>query len=121
MVEETITTAGSRKYSTNRATSEPLWVAEIALMAPGVNADWQITVSGWLGSTSSRAVPVAPSLTALPLDKVLCLYGEEEADSACPLLAGTAATVIRTAGGHHFDGNYDALAQHLLDGPALAD
>lgn len=96
-------------------------VAEIALMAPGVNADWQITVSGWLGSTSSRAVPVAPSLTALPLNKVLCLYGEEEADSACPLLAGTAATVIRTAGGHHFDGNYDALAQHLLDGPALAD
>jgi type IV secretory pathway VirJ component len=55
------------------------------------------------------------------MDKLLCLYGEEETDSACPLLAGTAATVIRTAGGHHFDGNYDALAQHLLDGPGLAD
>ena len=96
-------------------------VSEIALMAPGVNADWQITVSGWLGSTSSRAVPVGPALTALPMDKLLCLYGEEEADSACPLLDGTAATVIRTAGGHHFDGNYDALAQHLLDGPGLAD
>ncbi len=31
-----------------------------------------------------------------------------------PALAGT--EVIRTAGGHHFDGDYQALAQRVLDG-----
>lgn len=95
-------------------------VDTIALLAPGTRADWQITVSGWLGSTSSRAVPVAPDLAALPLDKVLCLYGAEEDDSACPLLDGTGATVVRTPGGHHFDGNYAALAARVLEGPGAA-
>lgn len=89
-------------------------VTEIALLAPGQEADWQITVSGWLGTTSSGARPVAPDLAALPAEKVLCLYGEQDSESACPMLEGGDATVIRTAGGHHFDGDYAALAQHIL-------
>lgn len=90
-------------------------VSEIALLAPGETADWEITVSGWLGSASSAATPIAPDLAAAPLDRVLCVYGEKEPDSACPALAGTAATLVRTAGGHHFDGDYPALAQHIVD------
>jgi hypothetical protein len=41
--------------------------------------------------------------------------GADEEDSACPSLLGK-AEVIRTAGGHHFDGKYGALAQRILDG-----
>ncbi|MCA8878352.1 MAG: virulence factor family protein [Rhodobacteraceae bacterium] len=91
-------------------------VSEIALLGPGTNADWQITVSGWLGSTSSQARPVAPDLSALPADRVLCIYGEKDLQSACPTLEGSGAKVIKTGGGHHFDGDYPALARHVLDG-----
>lgn len=90
-------------------------VAAIALLAPGETADWEITVSGWLGSASGAATPIADPLKALPQDRLLCIYGEKETDSACPALAGSGATLVRTAGGHHFDGDYAALAQHILD------
>ena len=46
---------------------------------------------------------------------IQCFYGADEDDTACRLLHGK-AEVIRTAGGHHFDGNYSALAQRILDG-----
>jgi type IV secretory pathway VirJ component len=47
---------------------------------------------------------------------VQCVYGEEEEDSLCraPLFRGT--ELIETKGGHHFDGDYRALAQRILDG-----
>jgi len=34
----------------------------------------------------------------------------------CPDSAMAHAEVVRTEGGHHFDGDYDALAQRILDG-----
>ncbi len=42
------------------------------------------------------------------------MYGSEEDDTACiePKLA--AFTKLPIEGGHHFDGNYDALAARLL-------
>lgn len=91
-------------------------VAQITLLAPGETADWEITVSGWLGSASSAATPIGAPLTALPPGLVQCVYGEKETDSACPALEGSEAELIRTSGGHHFDGNYPALATHILDG-----
>jgi type IV secretory pathway VirJ component len=91
-------------------------VAQITLLAPGETADWEITVSGWLGSASSAATPIGAPLAALPPGLVQCVYGEKETDSACPALEGSEAELIRTSGGHHFDGNYPALATHILDG-----
>jgi type IV secretory pathway VirJ component len=91
-------------------------VAEIALLAPGETADWQITVSGWLGSASSDATPVGADLAAMPAPLVQCFYGTKEGDSACPALAGTGAELVETAGGHHFDGDYSALAGRILAG-----
>ena len=38
-----------------------------------------------------------------------CFYGQDEKDSACPYLARREVEVIRTTGGHHFDGNYETL------------
>ena len=60
-------------------------------------------------------VPEA-DLSALPADRVLCIYGEKDLQSACPTLEGSGAKVIKTGGGHHFDGDYPALARHVLDG-----
>lgn len=91
-------------------------VAQISLLAIAPAADWEITVSGWLGAASAAARPVGPALRALPLERVQCIHGAEEAESACPALEGSAAEVIRLAGGHHFDGDYAALAARILDG-----
>ncbi|QDL94552.1 virulence factor family protein (plasmid) [Paroceanicella profunda] len=91
-------------------------VVQVSLLGLAHEADWEITVSGWLGTTSEAATPVAAALAALPAEKVQCVYGVEEEDSPCPALEGSGAEVIRTDGGHHFDGDYTALALRVLDG-----
>lgn len=91
-------------------------VAEISLLGLATMGDWQITVSGWLGKASSTAEPTGPALAKLPPALVQCIHGAEEDDSACPSLAGTGVEIITTKGGHHFDGNYEALAQKIIDG-----
>lgn len=91
-------------------------VGQISLLGLATVADWQITVSGWLGKASSTARPTGPALAQLPPALVQCIHGEEEDDSACPSLAGTGVEVVTTKGGHHFDGNYQALAQKIIDG-----
>ena len=45
---------------------------------------------------------------------VLCIYGEEETDSLCPMLDARHATLVKLKGGHHFDGDYSALAGAIL-------
>ena len=44
-----------------------------------------------------------------------CVFGEEEGpDSACTQPELAKLRKIQTTGGHHFDGDYDALAARLL-------
>ena len=45
---------------------------------------------------------------------VQCFYGEDEDDSVCPTLDGTGTMVIKTPGSHHFNRDYEALAQQIL-------
>jgi type IV secretory pathway VirJ component len=86
----------------------------IALMAPGQTTSFQVTISGWLGIDDS-GYQIVPAIAALPATSVICVYGEDEDDSACPDPALKGTTVIKTSGGHHFDGNYEALGQQFLD------
>ena len=46
--------------------------------------------------------------------RVLCLYGADEKDSACPSARQPGVEVVELDGGHHFDGNYDAMAERIL-------
>lgn len=90
-------------------------VVQISLLGLSTTADWEITVTGWLGTGSPDATPTGPPLAALPAQLIQCFYGREEAASACPALAHR-AEVIRTEGGHHFDGDYLALTRQVLAG-----
>ncbi|WP_312796952.1 AcvB/VirJ family lysyl-phosphatidylglycerol hydrolase [Tianweitania sp.] len=85
----------------------------LALMAPGQHTSFQVTVSGWLGIDDS-GYDIVPAIAALPADRVICLYGKEEGDAACPDPALKTVTVVATEGGHHFDGEYEAIAQRFL-------
>jgi len=92
-------------------------VAQISLLGLSSAADFEIKVTGWLGASHSKAAqPTQPALA--PIDPALlqCFYGEKEEDTLCPLLAGRGAEAVRTTGGHHFDGDYAALARRILAG-----
>jgi type IV secretory pathway VirJ component len=45
---------------------------------------------------------------------VLCLRGEDEADSACRLLRTPAVRTVTLPGGHHFGGDYERIAEAML-------
>jgi type IV secretory pathway VirJ component len=92
-------------------------VASMALLGFAQNADFEITVGGWLGgSTSDDALPIKPEIAKVPPRIIQCFYGIDEDDSMCPDLAANGVELIKTAGGHHFDGDYAALAKRILDG-----
>jgi type IV secretory pathway VirJ component len=92
-------------------------VALIALLGFSRNADFEITVSGWMGEPPGpNAIAVIPETDKIPASLLQCFYGQDEGDSACPTLAKRGVEVIKTTGGHHFDGDYEALAQRVLAG-----
>lgn len=57
---------------------------------------------------------VAPELARLRGQRMLCVYGSEERDSACRDADSTLITKVERRGGHHFDGDYRALGDLVL-------
>jgi type IV secretory pathway VirJ component len=93
-------------------------IVQMSLLGFGTRADFEITMTGWLGSPPSiDAPPVAPEIARVPADMIQCFYGTDEDDSACPALP-KGAEIIRMPGGHHFDGDYAGLASRILAGLA---
>jgi type IV secretory pathway VirJ component len=93
-------------------------VVQLSLLAFATAADFEISAAGWLGAPPSKdALPTEPALKTIDASMLQCFYGVEEDDSECPSLAQQGKVeVIRTAGGHHFDNDYDALARRILEG-----
>lgn len=92
-------------------------IARISLLGMAQNAVFGIHVTDQLlGRTSDDELPVLPEVEKLDLRKVQCFYGIDEEDTACTAGVFDRAERIETQGGHHFDGNYDALAQRILRG-----
>lgn len=96
----------------------------IVLLGLDQQSSFQISVSGLLDiAPSSADVDVAPALGSLPKPKVLCFYGTEERISkqtACLAAQLAGATLVERPGGHHFDGNYEAIATIILSALARA-
>ncbi|MBI5551861.1 MAG: virulence factor family protein [Desulfobacterales bacterium] len=92
----------------------------LALLGLSRDTAFEIHVSGWLGrSPASDALALAPELRKLDRSRVQCFYGVEEQDeSGCTDDALAGAEIIKTAGGHHFDGDYGKLARKILEGAA---
>ena len=90
-------------------------VALVSLLGLEPRAAFEFSVTGWFGAEPPDDAPdVLPELLRIPPEKVQCFYGEDEDDTLCrdPALAKT--QLIQTSGGHHFDGDYDALAERIL-------
>lgn len=92
-------------------------IVQLSLLGLSSAAEFEIKVTGWISTAhSADAVPTGPALATIPSDSMQCFYGEKEEDTQCPALAARGVETIRTTGGHHFDGDYAALAQRILDG-----
>ena len=91
-------------------------VMAVALLGPGKTANFDFHLSDWLGGGSRPGLPLEPELARLKGMRLLCLYGKEEQDSLCPVLApGNSQTkIFPLSGGHHFDGDYEKLAVLIL-------
>jgi type IV secretory pathway VirJ component len=92
-------------------------VVQISLLGLARQVAFEFHVAGnWLGLDNGSAAPIAPDAKRLDMARVQCVYGEEETDSLCPDPLFAKAELIKTRGGHHFDGDYQALARHIIDG-----
>jgi type IV secretory pathway VirJ component len=88
-------------------------VRSVNLIGLGDAADFQFHVTDWLPGAGG-AHPTVPEIARMGDVRILCLYGSEERDSACPRLEGTNVRSESVAGGHHLDGNADGLVARML-------
>jgi type IV secretory pathway VirJ component len=89
-------------------------IALVAVLGISPHALFEFHLSSWIADSDSGPA-TQPELRALEGTPLLCVYGADEADSPCTQLDPKAAKVVKLAGGHHFDGNYAALADTVLD------
>jgi type IV secretory pathway VirJ component len=92
-------------------------VKQLSLLGLSTFADFEIHVSAWVSeSRHPNSLDTAPELARLDGVAVQCFYGAEETDTGCTLPELKGAQIVRTTGGHHFDGDYAALARRILAG-----
>ena len=91
-------------------------VKKISLLGISHTADYQISVAGWLGESAGTRQTL-PDILKIASPLIQCVYGQQESDTVCPELETRGIEVIATKGGHHFDGNYQALADKILESP----
>jgi type IV secretory pathway VirJ component len=96
-------------------------VALSAAVALSEHAAFEFHVGAWAGQTGSfETLPEIEKLAGRQDFMIVC--GQDDEDAICPKLAGKRFNVKVLPGSHHFDGNYDLIAQTLIDGlPAAAD
>ena len=88
-------------------------VSLMAILGMSEHALFEFHVSSWISDDNSgpETLPEVDRIRGVP---VLCIYGEDEHDSLCPRLDSSKFKIVKVKGGHHFDGNYAALADDIL-------
>ncbi len=87
----------------------------VLLLAFARSGSFEIEVEGWLGNAGKEA-PTGPEIAKMPQNKILCVYGVEEAEeTGCTDAKTYTGETLKLPGGHHFDEDYPALAKRLID------
>ncbi|MGE0582893.1 MAG: AcvB/VirJ family lysyl-phosphatidylglycerol hydrolase [Steroidobacteraceae bacterium] len=90
-------------------------VQTVSLLGLSSSASFEFHLSSWIPGADGGGLPTVPEVAAMgAAARVLCLYGADEKDSACPAVRRPGVEVAELEGGHHFDGDYDALARRIL-------
>jgi type IV secretory pathway VirJ component len=88
-------------------------VALTAVMGMSEHALFEFHMTNWVSDDNSGPLTL-PEVARIGGMTVLCIYGEDETDSLCPRLDPHKATIVKLKGGHHFDGDYAALARTIM-------
>jgi type IV secretory pathway VirJ component len=91
----------------------------VALLGVSQTANFEFHLTDWLGgSGGSDALPTLPEIRALRGalhdTPILCFYGSEEHDTVCKDLQPSIASAVALGGGHHFGGDYTAIAERIV-------
>ncbi len=89
-------------------------VSSVTLLGLEADVNFEFHVADWLTSNGGD-FKVVPEVEKLKGMSVVCIYGTDEDDSACKMLDKTVSNVVELSGGHHFGGDYQALAKIILD------
>jgi type IV secretory pathway VirJ component len=82
------------------------------LLGLGRNAAFEFHLSNWVGPAAG--LPILPEYQKLSRATTLCVFGAGDKDSLCADFPPGTAGTLGLPGGHHFDGDYDALANLVL-------
>ena len=96
--------------------SSKAMISKMALLVPGTLAVFEFSSSYWLGDEPSEGDDVAAAVRADSNVPFLCIYSSDD-DGACPALAADPPANVKTkvlGEGHHFGGDYGALAAMIL-------
>ena len=109
--------AGILPFAYNRLPeAERAHVVQLSLLGLESTAPFEFHVTGWFGGSGADDRPVLPELERIDPALVQCFYGEEEPTTLCRAPELAASELLHTRGGHHFDGDYGALAGKILAG-----
>lgn len=89
-------------------------IANISLIALGRDATWEVHPLDWVPGLAAVGDPIDAELAGLPTIPLLCLYGAGE-DSLCASFGAGRAIVGTIGKGHHFGGDYDEVANRVLE------
>lgn len=89
-------------------------IRAVVLLAPGPAAGFEWHLGDLLGLKTVGGRQTVPEIRRLRGMQVLCFYGADETDSACPVLPPGVATSIKLPGGHHFGRGYREVARRIL-------
>lgn len=88
-------------------------VTAMVVLGLSAHAQFEFHIGNWLGDDESGPATL-PEINRISGPRVVCIYGGDDADALCPQLDARRFTVLRLAGGHHFDGDYAALAGQII-------
>jgi type IV secretory pathway VirJ component len=91
-------------------------LVKVVLLGPSPRAHFEFKLTDWLGGDDD-GLDTLREVARLSGTPLLCVHGRDEQDSLCPRLSPAMGKDITLRGGHHFDGDYAALARLILDTP----
>ena len=91
-------------------------VVQLSLLGFSSAARFEVSIAGWLGRERGETMQTLPETARIDPHLLQCFYGADDEAAACRQLKNPGVEIIRTTGGHHFDGDYEALARRILLG-----
>ena len=86
----------------------------MALLAPGPKGELVLRPRSWFDRYGPSAQPLAPLLASLSDIPTLCVYGALDHMAACARLPAEHMRLARVKGGHHYFGQYAAVADAIM-------